>query len=202
MKTKKCKYCQEEIAKNVKTCPKCGGKFGLPTFVKFLIVILIIIVCIVGCVSSCSKSVSDSIDETTNSYKDKNGKTSFKLNETFENSHIRLTMTEANVDFKGYSEYATVKPGYKVLAAKFEVENIGNDEEYVSYLDFDAYADETAIEDFYYADDKYPQIASTISKGKKASGYVFYEVPKDASKITIEYKPSAWENVQIEFVVK
>ena len=26
MKIKKCKYCQEEIAKNAKRCPKCGGK--------------------------------------------------------------------------------------------------------------------------------------------------------------------------------
>ena len=26
MKTKKCKHCQEEIAKSAKRCPKCGGK--------------------------------------------------------------------------------------------------------------------------------------------------------------------------------
>lgn len=202
MKTKKCKYCQEEIAKNVKTCPKCGGRFGLPTFAKVIIIILIVIVCIVGCVSSCTKSVSDSFDETTNSYKDKNGKTSFKVNETFENSYIKLTMTEANVDFKDYNKYATIKSGHKVLVAKFEVENIGENEDYVSYYDFDAYADDTSLDAFYSVNDEYSELSATISKGKKASGYVFFEVPENASKVTIEYKPSAWENVQIEFVVK
>ena len=85
MNTKKCKFCSEEIAKNAKRCPKCGGKLGMPGWIKFLIVLGIIFFCIVGCVGSCTKGVSDAVNETKNDFNDKNGKTSFKLNETFEN---------------------------------------------------------------------------------------------------------------------
>ena len=28
---KTCKHCNEQIAKNAKRCPKCGGKLGLPS---------------------------------------------------------------------------------------------------------------------------------------------------------------------------
>ena len=39
MKTKKCKHCQEEIAKSAKRCPKCGGiliaNFGAGISVEF-----------------------------------------------------------------------------------------------------------------------------------------------------------------------
>ena len=46
METKKCKYCQEEIAKNAKRCPKCGGKLGMPGWVKFLIIVGVILLII------------------------------------------------------------------------------------------------------------------------------------------------------------
>ena len=87
MKTKKCKHCQEEIAKNAKRCPKCGGKLGMPGWAKALIIVVIIFSCIVGCVNGCSNVLNDAIEDTKNSYKDINGKTSFKINETFQNKY-------------------------------------------------------------------------------------------------------------------
>lgn len=48
MNTKICKYCKEEIPKNAKRCPKCGGKFGIPGFIKVIIVIVVIFGCIIG----------------------------------------------------------------------------------------------------------------------------------------------------------
>ena len=41
MKTKKCKHCKEEIAKDAKRCPKCGGKQGMPGWTKAIIIIII-----------------------------------------------------------------------------------------------------------------------------------------------------------------
>lgn len=204
MDTKKCKHCQEEISKKAKRCPKCGGKLGIPGWIKVLIIIFIIFACIVGCVNSCSNAVSDSIDETKNSYKDINGKTSFKLNETFENKYEKITLTEINNNFTDYSKYAGPSEGNKVVMAKFEVENINNenDELYVSSMSFNAYADGIAAKSFYFSADKYNDLSATLGKGKKAVGYIFYEVPKNAEKITIEYSADFWtDGNAIEFVI-
>ena len=201
MNTKKCKYCQEEIAKKAKRCPKCGGKFGLPTIVKILIIIVIIFGVIIGCASSCSNA----IDEASNSYKDTNGKTTFKINESFQNSYEKITMTEVNTNFTDYSKYLGPADGNKIIMAKFEVENINKDDDslYVSSLEFDAYYDGVAAESFWSAGDNYKDLSATLGYGKKAIGYVFYEVPINAKSITIEYNPNFWvDGNKIEFIIQ
>ncbi len=205
MKTKTCKHCKEEIAKNAKRCPKCGGKLGIPGFLKVIIIIVIIFGCIVGCVNSCSNAVNDAVEETKNSYADKNGKPSFKVNETFENKYEKITMTEVNTNFTDYSQYSEPADGNKYVMLKFEVENINEekDELYVSSLSFNADADGVAVDSAYVGNDKYNDLSATVGKGKKAIGYIFYEVPKDAKKITVEYNADFWtDGNAIEFVVE
>lgn len=202
--TKKCKHCQSEIDIAAKVCPNCKKNQGMSGCLKAFIVIIILIISIILLMGACTKEVADSIDEsvqeTENSYKDKNGKTSFKKGETFENSYIKMTMTEVNANFKDYIEYTTIKDGYKIIMAKFEVENVGEDEQFISYYDFTAYADGMAVEQRYYLNDNYEDISVTINSGKKGIGYVFFEVPTDAKEITIEYEASWLSDIEIEFV--
>lgn len=203
MKTKKCKYCHEEIAKNAKKCPKCGGRLGMPGWVKALIIVIIIFCCIVGCVSSCSNAVNDTVEDTKNNYKDINGKTSFKVNEAFQNKYEKITMIEVNTNVTDYNEYLGPKDGNKIVALKFEVENISEDKDelYVSSFNFNAYADGVAVDSYIYGSDKYNDLSATIGKGKKAIGYLLYEVPKDANEITVEYNADFWTDGNvIEFV--
>lgn len=134
-----------------------------------MVVLVIIMIAMMG---YCANSVNDAIEENENSYKDVSGKTSFAVNKTFENSYIKMTMTEVNINFTDYSQYISVKDGYKVLIAKFEVENIGENEQYISYYDFTCYADDVVMEEKYYINDNYEDIAVTINSGKKGSGYV------------------------------
>ncbi len=218
MKTKTCKHCKEEIAKSAKICPKCGGRLGIPTFIKVIIVVVVIFGCIIGFVRSCTNSFNDtiedfndsvedfndSIEETKSSYADKNGKTSFKLNESFENKYEKITMTEVNMNFKDYNEYLAPAEGNKVILVKFEVENIGeNDELYVSSLSFNGYVDGTAVNQYLYTVDNYNDLSATLSQGKKSIGYIAYEVPSNTEKITIEYNADFWEDgTIIEFVAE
>lgn len=204
METKRCKYCQEEIAKNAKRCPKCGGKFGMPGWIKALIIIVIIFACLIGCMSSCSKAVNDAVDETKNAYKDINGKTSFKINESFQNKYEKITMTEIS-NYTDYNEYLGPKDGNKIIALKFEVENINedNDELHVSSLSFNGYADGVSIDHYIYGSDKYNDLSATVGKGKKTIGYILFEVPKNANKITVEYNADFWaDGTVIEFIVQ
>ena len=205
MKYKICRCCNEKIANNAKQCPKCGAKYGIPTVVKILIIIGIIFVLMVACTAGCSGILNEAVEETKNSYNDVNGKTSFKINESFQNKYEKITMLEVNTNFTDYSEFLSPDDGYKVVMVKFEVENISkeNDELYVSRLDFNAYADKTAIDDFYGANDGYNDLSATVGKGNKAVGYVFYEVPVNAQEITIEYNPNFWvDGNTIKFIVQ
>lgn len=205
MKTKKCKHCKEEISKDAKRCPKCGGKQGILGFVKVLIIVFIVIACVVGCMTGCSDAVNEAVEETKNTYNDINGKTSFKLNESFENKYEKITMTEVNNNFTDYSEYSSPKSGYKYVMVKFEVENINseNDELYVSSLNFNANADGVSVESAYIGNEQYNDISATIGKGKKSIGYIFYEVPISAQKITIDYNADFLVyGTTIEFIVQ
>ena len=202
---KTCKHCNEQIAKNAKRCPKCGGKLGLPGALKVLIIIVVILACVIGCVSSCTKSVDDSLNDIKDSYKDINGKTTFKVNETFENKYEKITMTEVNTNFTDYSEYNEPSSGKKYIMLKFEVENIDQekDELYVSSINFSAYADGVSVDSAIVLNDKYNDLSATLGKGKKAVGYLAYEVPVDAKKITITYNADFWtDGNSIEFVVE
>ena len=217
---KKCPECQAEMEESAKFCPKCGKvvanevkvtsnnkepKKGLPGWAKALIIIGIIFVLIVGCVNGCTDAVNEAVEETNDSYKDESGKTSFKVNESFQNKNEKITMTEVNTNFTDHSEYSRPTDGYKYVMVKFEVENINpeNDELYVSSLDFNADADGIAVDTAYIGNDQYKGLSATLAKGKKSVGYIFYEVPVNAQKITISYNPNFWtDGNAIEFIVQ
>lgn len=198
-KTKTCKHCKEEIAKDAKRCPKCGGKLGMPGIVKALIIVVIVIVCIVGCMSSCANAVDEAAKETFGGYDDQSGKKTFAVGETFKSKHIKIKFESSNLNFTNYSKYASIKDGNKVVEFKFIAENIGDDDVSFGYTDFNCYADGEKKQQFYSTEDSGLDSGGTISAGKTSSVPVYCEVPKSASKVTVEYKPILADN-NYEFV--
>lgn len=187
--TKICKHCKEEIAKSAKRCPKCGGKLGMPGWVKAIIIVVVILVCVVSCMNSCSKAVNDAVEEAFGGYDDQNGKTTFKVGEVFESKYLKVTFDSSNLNFTNYSKYADVKSGYKVVQFKFTAENIGEDNQTFDYTDFNCYADDQTMQQFYSTDDSGLDSGGTVSKGKKVTVPVYCEVPKDSKKVSVEFKP-------------
>ena len=192
-KLKKCKHCGKEVAKNAKSCPNCGGKLGSTFIVKVLCLILCIILIIVGC----SKLFGDAVDKVKNEYNDIHGKTSFVVGETFENKHLKIQF-ESFKDYKEKNQYLQPKNGYKYVVFKLSAVNVGKDDEDFSYWDFECYADDKNMDQYYFSDDG---LTNTLSKGKSADQAIYCEVPKDAKKITIEYKALfSLADKHIEFV--
>ena len=196
-KTKVCKHCKETIDKSAKRCPKCGGKLGMPAWIKLLIVVLVILICLIGCVNSCSKAVEESFSAND----DQNGNTSFKVGEVFESKYLRIKFDSSDLNFTNYSEYATVKEGYKVVQFKFTAENIGDENETFDYTDFDCYADDQKMQQFYSTDDSGLDSGGTISKGKKVTVPIYCEVPVDSTKVSVEFKPLLADN-NYEFIAE
>ena len=191
---KNCKYCREQIPSNAKVCPNCKRSLGLNTGVKVLIVVGIIIVLLGGCVFSCTNSLNKAVKEAFGGYDDQTGKKSFAVGEVFESKHMKVKLDKTNLNFTNYSQYATVDSDKKIVQFSFTAENIGDEDQTFYYYDFNCYADDTAYQQFYSVDDAGLSSGGSISKGKKISINVYCEVPKNASKVYVEYKPLLAEN--------
>lgn len=200
-KTKVCRHCKEKIDKKAKRCPKCGGKLGIPGWIKAIIIVVIVLVCAVSCMHSCTKAVDDSLKETFGGYDDQNGKTAFNVGETFESKHLKVTFNSSNSNFTNYSKYSSIKKGYKIVQFKFTAENLGTENETFDYTDFHCYADNQTMQQFYGTDDSGLDSGGTISQGKSVSVPVYCEVPKDAKKVSVEFKP-LFANKNYEFIAK
>lgn len=103
-------------------------------------------------------------------------------------------------DYTGYNEYLGPKDGYKVVALKLEAENISSTDAYLSMFEFSCYADDVTMEEFLYGDELFS--SDVISSGRKMSGYIYFEVPKDAENIEVEYETNYWSGKKAIFVVK
>ena len=81
-----------------------------------------------------------------------------------------------------------------------KVGTVGDSDQVVSSLaNWNCYADDYSAEQAYVGDD---QMDGTISPGKKLKGSVYFEVPKKAKKITLEYECNFWTEDKIVFVAK
>ncbi len=88
------------------------------------------------------------------------------------------------------------KDGYHFITLTFEFENNGDSDEYISYLDFDGYADGVACDQSYYRDDN---LSATISSGHKANGTITFEVPDDATTVEAEFLTNYWTSNRVVF---
>ena len=126
-------------------------------------------------------------------------KDSFNVGETYADASRKITFLSLDDNYTGYNKYATVKDGYKVIRAEFEFENLSTSTLYASRFDFNCYADGYDCDNFYSVDDE--MSSATLSQNKKTKGAVYFEVPKNANEITIEYEKSIYDDI-IKFKVK
>lgn len=202
METKKCTKCSKSINKNLRVCPKCGAKQPEPVWATALVVFFAFVVIFGGLNDFEDKDTLKTSDEKTTETvsaaeeKDDTKKTtveeekrSFKVGEVLETQGLKIAFDSNNLNFTNYSQYASVKDGYKIVEFKFTAENIGERDRSFNYYDFNCYADDQKMQQFYSTDDSGLDSGGTISSGKKASVPVYCEVPTNASKITVEYQP-------------
>lgn len=143
-----------------------------------------------------SNDTNSNINETATEAK----KSNYSVGEVYENSNIAIKFVSVDENYTGYSQYADIKDGCKIVKAEFEAENIGTSDEYFSAYEFDCYADGYDCEDFWSFDNS--GFSSTLSSGKKAKGTVCFQVPTNATNITIEYSLNSFTSEKVEFLVK
>ena len=125
-------------------------------------------------------------------------KSSYNVGETFENDNVKVTYDSCEADWTGYT-YVKPKDGNKIIRSHFIIENKSNKDIYTGSASFDCYADGTNCSRYYSGDNILE--TDNIASGRKAEGYVYFEVPASASKIELEYKENLFLKDKVIFNV-
>lgn len=184
------------VIKSKKKEPKGLAIAGIVLSTIALVVCILVTFLLVNVYTAVSDNISDYIDNEESQITEK----SAKIGESATLNDVTVTLVSVDDDFKDYYSFASVDDDCKILKADFEFENVGDYTEYVSYSDFDCYADKFSCDTFSSVEDGY--FYASIAKGKKAKGSVYFEIPKDAKKIEIEYDGGSYDGSKITFVVE
>ncbi len=184
------------VIKSKKKEPKGLAIAGIVLSTIALVVCVLVTFLLVNVYTAVSDNISDYIDNEESQITEK----SAKIGESTTLNDVTVTLVAVDDDFKDYYSFASVDDDCKILKADFEFENVGDYTEYVSYSDFDCYADKFSCDTFSSVEDGY--FYASIAKGKKAKGSVYFEIPKDAKKIEIEYDGGSYDGSKITFVVE
>ncbi len=177
----------------------------------FWVIIGVVVVVIIGAGSGGSEDVPDpstsiattdntnSTTNSTNSTTGSNASNVYNVGDTLTANGVKITFQSCE-EWTWYDYYFQPKDGYKIIRAYFVIENASSTDRSVGSFDFDCYADGVAVDPYYYGDDTMTSI-QTISAGRKIQGYVYFEVPSNASEIEIEYETSFWTDKKAIFKV-
>lgn len=205
--TKKCKHCQSEISKKAKVCPNCRKKQGSKLGIIFAVIGVLLVISALsggGNDSSNSKATDanpqkvDIVQSTSNEVKEE-VKNEFTVGDVVETSNFRISFLSAE-EYISDNQFLTPKDGCMYYRMEFEFENIGDTDSTISsMMNWTCYADDYAVSQSWIGDD---QIDATLSSGKKVKGAVYFEVPKDASSIVLEYETNFWTENKVVFIAK
>ena len=111
-------------------------------------------------------------DNITNEYETNTSQDKqYVVGEIYQDNNMAIKYVSADENFTGYSQYADVKQGYKVIKAEIEVENLGTTDLYFSAYEFSCYADGYDCESFWSVEES--GFSSNLSSKKKYNFFVF-----------------------------
>lgn len=205
--TKLCKYCQTEIPKKAKVCPNCKRKQGGIGCLGVVLLVLGVFIFIGSFGASMSKDKNpEKVGEVQTESQDQNSQTEEPVSNTFnvgdvvETDNFRITYESAG-EYKSDNEFLQPKDGCVYWEFKFKFENISDTDQSVStMMDWECYADNSKADQTWITDDN--GLDGKLSAGREAEGAVYFEVPKDAESIELEYDINFWQSDKIIFVGK
>ena len=199
-----CKKCGTVYSSAQTICPKCMTRRPLSTE-KIIggIAICAFILILIGSLANVFEEDTSNIVSEENASRvviDENKNKNLKVGDTLDANGLKITLNEA-ADWNGnHSRYSQPKNGYKYIRVYFIIKNTNSSDRYLSSYDFTFYADDAKMEEYIWGDNTLE--SGKISNGRNIQGYVYFEVPKNAQKIEIEYETDWWTDEKACFKVK
>lgn len=125
-------------------------------------------------------------------------KTHFNVGDVYEDDNVKIMFLDCG-DYAVDNEYNQPDAGNKYIFADFSIQNISEDDCGTGYALFHCYADDTECKHAIISGEGDMTIVTTLSPGRNTKGKIYYQVPKDADKIEIEYKPDILADDKIYF---
>lgn len=202
--TKLCKHCQTEIPKKAKVCPNCKRRQGGIGCLGVVLLVLGVFIFIGSFGASMSKDKNpEKVGEVGTELSETGTQTidnTFNVGDVVETDNFRITYESAG-EYTNSNEFLQPKDGYVYWEFKFKFENISNTDQTVStMMDWECYADNSKADQTWIVDDN--GLDGKLSAGREAEGAVYFEVPKDAENIELEYDINFWQSDKIIFVGK
>lgn len=141
-----------------------------------------------------SKETAESND--SNSTK----KNTFSVGDTAELNDVQVTLSKAVLSNGG--EYDEPDSGNYYLGLKFKIVNNSSEDLNVSsIMSFEAYCDDESLNDELseIPELKGKQLDGDVAAGKKMTGVIVYQVPKDFKKFEISYTPNELNDATVTF---
>ena len=166
-------------------------------FISVLLCVAILCAYAVFAVGSGSDDASVSSDDSsTQSTAPSETYVRVKPGEVLTANDLKITYVSCE-EFKDYNQYLGPKEGNKIIKISLNVENTGSSDRFISVYEFECYADNAQMDAHYEDDD----LSATLSAGRTAKGSVYFEVPKNAEKIEVEYETDFWSSGKAIFEV-
>lgn len=127
------------------------------------------------------------------------GRQEVRVGETLNVNDLKITYDSAE---KWSSDNMFIQPadGKQFIRLHFSIANDMKSDQYIGAANFECYADGAKCKMQYTGDDILS--SGSLSSGRKISGYVYYEVPVNATSIEVEYETSFWTNKKAYFIVQ
>ena len=228
-----CPNCGNEMVDEAAMCVKCGTmvgennanksnesksvvngekKKGLPAWaivlivlggLGLLVVIAIVVFVIIG-VNALKKVDADDLKNKIENYIEENTESTLRgtIDDTLSSDEIKLTLTGAYMYDSIGEEYIPTE-GKEYLLFFFEVENVSDDDKYISSYNFKGYADGISIpvKGIIKEVDGLNDLSADLVSGKKAKGFVAFEIPEDWQEFEIWYNGNSWGSKNLVFTV-
>ena len=164
----------------------------------FWVIIIIAIVAITSSGGDNSNTVVTSGNNAGSLQQEQSTNQTANVGDVVQTDEVKISYKSCK-EYTKYNSYSKPKSGNKVMRMEFEFENISRGDILLNTME--CYADGEKCEAYYYADD-YKSSFETISAGKKVKAVLYYEVPKAAKEIVLEYETDYWSDEKVEFIVK
>ena len=208
-----CPKCGKPYYSTLKMCPECGmprpkNKANILLYIFIGLIACAILTAAIGTLMEDDAPVSEietggilsSSDVQTNDSSSTESKENvINVGETLEAGDVKIEFQKVE-DWKSDNMFIEPKDGNKFIRVYFSITNTGKSDKLLSSYDFKCYVDNSRINEMLYGND----ILSTgnISSGRNIKGYIYYEVPKNANSIELEYETNWWTDKKAIFKVK
>ncbi len=199
-----CKTCGENVAKSASVCPKCGAKLKRRHPVIGIIIAIFGFCLLTSALSNFSdsepKKVGDAENQQQTEQKEEQ-KTTFYVGDVVALNDIEVTFVSCK-ESKG-KQFLEPDDGNVFVLCEFAIDNKSEKDIAISSIvSFQAYVDDYSTPMSLSATmstDK-QQLDGAVAAGKKMSGAIGYEVPKDWKELEIRFTPDFWSAKDITFV--